>query len=104
MELRLSTVLAAWKDRQFFKRGIKMKYAVIITYSFDHDYNLFTFGTEEEACEALKKAAKEEFRIETEENEYDADLVYDDDWWFAKIITHWDNDDEICYYHVARID
>ena len=53
-----------------------MKYALIVTYSFDRDYNLFTFNTEEEACEALKKAAKEEFRIETEENEYYKRLVY----------------------------
>lgn len=80
-----------------------MNYALIFTYNFDQDCEVLLFNTWEEASTKLKEYAEEEFRIEAEENEYDSELVHDDDWSYAEVISHFDEADDICYYHVAHI-
>ena len=79
------------------------KYAVITTYSFDQDCEVYRYKTEEEACEALKQLAEKEYKIQKDENEYNAELNIADDLRYASVTTYWDDDNEVCYYHVVEL-
>lgn len=81
-----------------------MRYALVLTYSFDRDCQILTFSTEKEACDKCKEFAEEELRIEVEENKYNSELIHEEGWWYAAVISHFREGDDICYYHVAQIE
>ena len=85
------------------------EYAVIFTYNFDNDSQIFLFGDDYDgAKQFLEDSFKEELRIEVEENEWgdDVESWHNDEWTNASI-THWVGIDyDVCEYrlctHVER--
>ena len=56
------------------------EYAVIFTYNFDNDSQIFLFGDDYEgAKQFLEDSYKEELRIEIEENGWEDEMEYDID-------------------------
>lgn len=80
-----------------------MNYAVIFTYSFDWDVVVYLFEDFDEAKNFLKSSAKEEYRIDTEENEWDSELEFDNDECYAKITTHFFDRDDIIEMRIGNI-
>ena len=68
-----------------------MKYAVVITYSFDNEVTVYVFETVESAQDFLRKTYLEELRIDTEENGRNSTGEISDDSWYAKITTEFDD-------------
>ena len=76
--------------------------AVVFTYSFDTDAQVFLFLDEIEAKQFLKSCFEEEYRIEFEENEWDVEAEHEEDWSHAKI-THYGNfGEDVCEYHFSH--
>ncbi len=80
-----------------------MNYAVVFTYSFDYDVTVYLFKNEEEAKEFLYNNYIEELRIDTEENKFDVDSYVSDDGWYAKIVSHFSDRDDITEYRIGNI-
>lgn len=76
-----------------------MKYLLIMTYSFDTDCQILQFETEDLARKALQKYAEEEYRTETEENGWYAEIKHEENWYYAEVTS----DGNTCYYHVASL-
>lgn len=72
-------------------------YAVVFTYNFDEEAEITLFKSFEAATKYLKESAEEEFRIETEENEWMSSLIHNDNWSYAEV----QHDEDICEYRVT---
>ena len=80
-----------------------MKYAVIITYSFDWDTPVFFFETFTEAKNFLLTSAEKEFNIDSKENNWNSELIFDNDNCYAKIINHFLDRDDITEMRIGDI-
>ena len=80
-----------------------MKYAVIVTYSFDWHTPVWLFKTMEEAKNFLKQSAQNEFRIDTEEDGWKAFLEFDNDEEYAKISVYFNDDTYITEFRIGEI-
>ena len=80
-----------------------MNYAVIFTYSFDGDVAVYLFDDEESAVRMLRENFEEERRIDVEENGWDVDAIITDDGWYAKIIDHFCDRDDITEMRIGRV-
>ena len=79
-----------------------MNYAVIFTYSFDNDCAVYLFATEEEA----KKFLIDTFQQEVKEDldlDWDIEAEISEDGWYAKIINHFTNRDDITEMRIGNI-
>ena len=79
------------------------EYAVIFTYNFDNDSQIFLFGDDYDgAVQFLKDSFNEELRIETQENEWDDVEVWHNDAWTNAEIRHYVSDGvDICEYRLC---
>lgn len=80
------------------------EYAVIFTYNFDNDSQIFLFGDDYDgAKQFLEDSFKEELRIEVEENEWGDDVEsWHNDEWTCASITHWVGIDyDVCEYRLC---
>ena len=80
-----------------------MKYAVIVTYSFDWHTPVWLFKTMEEAKSFLKQSAQNEFRIDTEEDGWKASIEFDNDEEYAKISVYLNDDTYITEFRIGEI-
>ena len=79
------------------------EYAVIFTYNFDTESEIFLFGNNyDKAVEYLKESFEKELRIEIEENEWeDVESWHNDDWTCASITHYVGIDHDDCEYHLC---
>lgn len=80
-----------------------MKYAVITTYSFDWDTPVWLFETLKEAKDFLKQSAQNEFRIDTEEDGWNAFLEFDNNEEYAKITVYFSGDTCTTEFRIGKI-
>lgn len=73
-------------------------FAILINYSFN-DPRIDLFKTEEETQRYLENIVAEEFRIDTEENGWNAQLEWSPDRSFARIICHFADHDDVTEFH-----
>lgn len=76
-------------------------YAVIFTYSFDPDAQVFLFRSEEKAKNFLKESFEQEYRVELDENEWEVDAEHNDDWTHASVTHFGDFGEDVCEYHLS---
>ena len=80
-----------------------MKFAVVITYSFDSEVPVFLFEDEDSAKLFLAENFLQECKIDMEENGYDTDSEIGEDGWYAKIINHFSDRDDVTEYRIGII-
>ena len=80
-----------------------MKYAVVITYSFDDEVAVYLFADEEAAKRMLRDAYENEIRMDAEENGWDVDAVIREDGWYAKITDRFPNHENVTEFHIGII-
>lgn len=69
-------------------------YAVIFTYSFDDEVEVYLFDTEPEAVKFLLESFKKEIYIDTEENGWSTESFISKDGWYARITNNFDDRDD----------
>ena len=72
-----------------------MNYAVVFSYSFDYDVAVYLFKTFEEARSWLSKSLMAEYRIQTDENGWDAYYEVNGDGTYAKLVTQFFDHDDV---------
>jgi hypothetical protein len=82
------------------------EYAVVFTYNFDPESEIFLFDDYDTAKNFLKESFEREVNVEEVENGWEIDSWHNDEWTWATI-THWVNDGhDDCEYrlctHVER--
>ena len=80
------------------------EYAVVFTYNFDSESEIFLFGNDyDKALQFLKDSFNKELRIETEENEWDNEVeVWHNDTFTHAEIRHYVPDGcDVCEYRLC---
>ena len=80
-----------------------MDYAVVISYSFDEDVIVYLFPTEEEAVSVLQESYEKEYRIETEEDGWDAVGEISESGLYAIITVHFADHDDVTEFRVGSV-
>ena len=80
-----------------------MNFALICTYSWDLETEVYLYKTEEEAVAELKAIYDEEIKIDTDQgNNFESE--YDESGWYAKITNYRRSGDvDVTEYRVGRI-
>lgn len=78
-------------------------YAVVFSYSFDHDVAVYLFDTQEEAAEYLKKSVQEEFRIDTEENGWASSYDISEDGLYGVVKNHFPDRTDVTEVRVGSV-
>lgn len=105
----LALAISKAKERSLQAKRFKKEsrevqsYAVIFTYDFDDDVAVYLFSDEEKARTFLRENFEREVEIDTEENGYDTESYIREDGWYAKIINHFDDHDDVTEYRVGII-
>jgi len=87
----------------FKERGDLMKFAVIITCSFDEEVSVFLFGNEDAAKEFLCEAYKEEVQIDADANGYDVNASISEDGKYASIVCHFSDHDDLTEFRIGTV-
>lgn len=98
---KVRTELALPNKQGTEKKGIK--YVVVFNYSFDHDCRAYPFEDETSAKEFLFENFNNEVRIDVEENGYDTEFSIQEDGWYAQIVNHFIDRDDITEMRIAEI-
>jgi len=77
-------------------------YAVIFTYNFDDDAQVFLFDDRDKAIDFLKESFEDERRIEEEENDWDIEAEHNEEWTYAKITHFGYFGADTCEYHFSH--
>ena len=80
-----------------------MNFAVVCSYSFDNDTAVYLFTNENEAKLFLKDNFEQEIKIDVEENGYDTESFISSDGWYAKIINHFADHDNVTEFRIGRV-
>lgn len=79
-----------------------MNYAVIFTYSFDNDCAVYLFATEQGAKDFLFNTYQQEIEEDSKLG-YDMEYEISEDKWYAKIIEHFADRDDITEMRIGNI-
>lgn len=79
------------------------EYAVVFTYNFDAQSEIYLFGSDFAGAQKfLKESFEKELAIETEENEWeDVESWHNDDWTWASITHYVGTDHDDCEYRIC---
>lgn len=80
-----------------------LKYVVVFNYDFDPDCRAYPFEDEDSAKRFLRESFTEEVRVDVEENGYDIESYIQEDGWYARIINHFIERDDITEMRIAVI-
>lgn len=80
-----------------------MKVPVVTTYSFDSEVVVKLCDSYEEAVKYLEETAKEEARIDKEEDGWDTEFFHTDEWDLANITNHFPDRDDTTTFTIARL-
>lgn len=80
-----------------------MKYALVITFSFDSQVSVLLFDEWDKALEFMKNDILDEYRIDTEENGWDAEYVIYEDEGRAVLTDYFDDRNDVTEWRIGWI-
>lgn len=78
-------------------------FAVIFTYSFDDEVVVYLFDNESDAKKFLFDSYREEMRVDTEENGWNAEGWISEDGRYARITTRFDNGEDTTEFRLGNV-
>lgn len=79
------------------------RYAVVVTFSFDSQVSVLLFNTWDDALAFIKKDVEEEYRIDTEENGWDAEYEIFETDGRAVLTTHFKDGDYVVEWKIGTV-